>query len=450
MNIENQQIEWKESWRDEYIKWICGFANANGGTLYIGIDNNGVVTGIQEPQKLLETIPNKVKDILGIVVDVNIQAKDGRHYIEIVVEPYPFPVSYKGQYYYRSGSTKLELKGAALDKFLLQKQGKRWDGVPVPNVSIENLSENAFLNFRQKASRSKRLSSEMLQDNDELLLEKLHLTEGNYLKRGAILLFHPDPEKYVTGAFVKIGFFRTDDELVYQDEIHGHLFEQVDKTLDLLLTKYLKANISYDGVTRIETYPFPEAALREALLNAIAHKDYSSGNPIQISVYDDKIMFWNEGQLPENWTVERLLQKHPSVPYNPDVAATFFRSGLIESWGRGTLKILTECSLAQLPPPVFKYDLSGFVIEFKKSNELASGKTSGKASGKASGKTTEKILILISQNQEMTIPELALAIGISERSIERSLNQLQKNHKLERIGGARGGRWNIIDQTQGG
>ncbi|MFH1298058.1 MAG: winged helix-turn-helix transcriptional regulator [Bacteroidota bacterium] len=88
------------------------------------------------------------------------------------------------------------------------------------------------------------------------------------------------------------------------------------------------------------------------------------------------------------------------------------------------------------------YDLSGFVIEFKKSNEITSGKTSGK--------TTEKILILISQNQEITIPELALVIGISERSIERSLNQLQKNHKLERIGGARGGKWNIIDSTQGG
>jgi ATP-dependent DNA helicase RecG len=135
-----------------------------------------------------------------------------------------------------------------------------------------------------------------------------------------------------------------------------------------------------------------------------------------------------------------LFYKHPSVPYNPDVAATFFRSGLIESWGHGTLKILNECSLAQLPPPVFKYDLFGFVIEFKKNKGIASGKTSGKMSGK----TTEKILVLISQNQKINIPELALVIGISERSIERSLNQLQKNHKLERLGGAKGGKWNIL------
>ena len=406
MNIENQHKEWKESWRDEYIKWICGFANANGGVLYIGIDDKGGVTGIPEPQKLLETIPNKVKDILGIVVDVNILSKDDRDYLEIVVEPQPFPVNYKGQYHYRSGSTKLELKGTALDKFLLQKQGKHWDGVPVPNVSVGNLSKNAFINFRTKASRSKRLSSDMLQDNDELIIEKLHLTEGSYLKRAAILLFHPDPEKFVTGAFIKIGFFRTDEDLLYQDEIHGHLFEQVDKTMDLLLTKYLKATISYDGVTRVELFPFPEAALREALLNSIAHKDYSSGNPIQISVYDDHIVFWNEGQLPENWTVERLLHKHPSVPFNPDVAATFFRSGLIESWGRGTLKILNECLLAQLPPPVFKYDLSGFMIEFYQRKEIASGKTSG------------KIHAAIQQNARITIPHLAALIGIAERSVK--------------------------------
>ena len=130
------------------------------------------------------------------------------------------------------------------------------------------------------------------------------------MKRAAVLLFHPDPEKYVTGAFVKIGYFRTDDDLLFQDEIHGHLFEQVERTMDLLLTKYLQASIGYQGLHRVEKFPFPEIALRETLLNAVAHKDYSSGIPIQISVYADKIIFWNEGTLPENWTVEELKKKH--------------------------------------------------------------------------------------------------------------------------------------------
>jgi hypothetical protein len=110
------------------------------------------------------------------------------------------------------------------------------------------------------------------------LIEKLHLLDGDYLKRAAALLFDPDPERFFTGAFVKIGYFRTNADLLYHDEIHGDLFTQVEKTMDLLLTKYLRAGISYRGIQRVETFPVPEAALREALLNAIIHKDYSWGD----------------------------------------------------------------------------------------------------------------------------------------------------------------------------
>src|SRR2546430_15024233 len=91
----------------------------------------------------------------------------------------------------------------------------------------------------------------------------------------AVLLFHPDPEHFIAGAFVKVGYFRTNVDLLYHDEIHGDLFTQVSETMDLLLTKYLKAGISYRGIQRVESLPVPEAALREAILNAILHKDYS-------------------------------------------------------------------------------------------------------------------------------------------------------------------------------
>ena len=111
---------------------------------------------------------------------------------------------------------------------------------------------------------------------------------------------------------------------------------------------------------------YPKDAVREVLLNAIAHKEYSGGVPIQISVYTDKIIIWNEGQLPENWTVKNLLEKHASRPYNPDIANALFRSGYIESWGRGTLKIIRECKQAGIPEPVFSYDSSDISVEFRK------------------------------------------------------------------------------------
>ena len=168
------------------------------------------------------------------------------------------------------------MKGAALDRFLLRKQGLHWDAVPVPHATQSDFDPKALAYFRKRAAFSKRLSPEILQETDVVLIDKLHLKEGTHLKRAAVLLFHADPERFITGAFVKIGFFRSNAELLYHDEVHGDLFTQVNQTLELLLTKYTKAMISYRGVQRFETYPVPEEALREAVLNAIAHKDYAS------------------------------------------------------------------------------------------------------------------------------------------------------------------------------
>ncbi|PWD97494.1 ATP-binding protein [Marinilabilia rubra] len=365
---ENQNIEWKESWRDEYLKWICGFANADGGKIVIGKDDNGNIVGVKNPKKLLEDIPNKVRDILGILVDVNLHETPDGNYIEINVEAYPYPVNYKGQYHYRSGSTKQELKGAALDKFMLQKKGKRWDGVPVPNISTQDLKSETFDFFRKKAVKAQRIDEDVLSDTNDHLIENLQLKENDYIKRAAILLFHSNPEKFVTGAYIKIGYFLSDENLKFQDEVHGNIFEQVEKTMDLLFSKYINSSISYEGLNRVEKYEYPKDAVREALLNSVSHKDYSEGVPIQISVYQDKIIFWNEGKLPDNWTIEKLLTKHPSKPFNPDIANALFRSGYIESWGRGTIKMINECVNFGIPKPIYFYDMSGFWVEFRKEN----------------------------------------------------------------------------------
>jgi len=363
---ESQNIEWKEIWKDEYLKWICGFANANGGKIFIGKNDKGEVVGLKNSKKFLEDIPNKVRDILGILVEVNLHKTGKGEYLEIIVEPQPFAVNYKGQYFYRSGSTKQELKGVALDKFLLEKRGKTWDSVPIPKISATDLKDETLNFFTKRAVKSKRIDESILNENDENILENLKLTEKSLLKRAAVLLFHSDPEKFVTGAFVKIGYFQSDTELIYQDEVHGNLFEQVEKTIEILFTKYIKAIISYEGIHRVETYEYPKDAVREALLNAIAHKDYAYGYPIQISVYDDKLMIWNEGRLPENWTVKKLLQKHSSKPRNPDIANAFFRAGYIEAWGRGTIKIIEQSKKHGLPTPEFKSEGSDFWIIFNK------------------------------------------------------------------------------------
>ena len=362
---ENQNTEWKESWRDEYLKWICGFANATGGKIYIGVNDNGQVVGVADAGKLLEDIPNKVRDVLGIIVDVNLLEENGLKYIEIDVPPYSNPINYKGQYHYRSGSTKQELKFAALNRFILQRTGRHWDEFPIEWAGIEELSANALNRFRKEAARSGRVDEDVLNDHTEHLLHDLRLIdEDGHLNRAALLLFHPDPERFVFGAYIKIGFFRDDKgNLEFQDEVHGALMEQVDKAMDLIKTKYLIYRISYEGISRRETPQFPVEAVRESLMNAVAHKDYASAVPIQISVFPDHITFWNAGQLPESWTTDKLFESHPSTPYNPLIANAFFRSGDIESWGRGYKRILEAVSAYKLLPPKLEM-LSGLMITY--------------------------------------------------------------------------------------
>lgn len=426
---ESQNIEYKSSWRDEYLKWICGFANANGGSIYIGKDDTGKTVGIPDAKKLLEEIPNKVRDTLGILVDVNLHKTTKGNFIEIVIEAYPYPVNYKGQYHYRSGSTKQELKGAALDKFLLQKKGKRWDGAPVPKISVKELKPETLDFFRKRAFKSQRIEEDSLMDTNEHLIENLQLKENEFLKRAAILLFHSNPEKFFTGAYIKIGYFQTDDDLKFQDEIHGNIFEQIEKAMDLLFTKYIKAEISYEGINRVEKFEYPKDAVREALLNAIAHKDYSAGVPIQISVYSDKIIFWNEGQLPENWTVKNLWEKHASRPYNPDIANALFRSGYIESWGRGTIKIIKECKQFGIPEPIFSYDSSDISVEFRK--DIYNEKY---LSGLELNERQLDAILFFKTKREIVTSEYMKRFDITDRTARRDLIELVEKNILTREG----------------
>ncbi len=276
MMVEGQNLEWKSSWRDEYLKWICGFANAQGGVLMIGKNDLGEIVGVRNPLQLLEEIPGKTQSLLGIVVDVNLKSETGGEYLEITVEPSPNPISYRGEYHYRSGSTRQVLRGTALNQFLLRRHGRNWDDAPVPGVGLSELDQRTLVEFRRRDIASGRLQPDVLNESDDDLIEMLRLREGEYLRRAAVLLFHPDPVHFFAGAFVKIGYFRTETDLVYQDVIEGNLFTQVDRTLDLLRTKYSRAEVFYDGIYRREPPPKHPARRCEKRYSTPSHTEITA------------------------------------------------------------------------------------------------------------------------------------------------------------------------------
>ena len=454
---ENQIVEWKSSWRDEWLKWICGYANAQGGTLVVGMDDEGNVVGVDGVKRLSEDIPNKIRYTLGIVPEVNLLEADGLDYIEIVVEPYDMAISYHGKYYYRTGSIKSELTGAELNAFLLKKTGQTWDAVAVPGLTVADLKTDALKLFRKKALESGRLSEAELDVSNEVLLRNLRLFNGSQLMMAAALLFHEDPELWAHSAYVKIGYFeKSDSDLVYQDEVHGPLIEQVDRVIDLLYTKYMKAYIWYDGIQRIETFMFPQDACRELVLNAIQHKNYSQAVTIQISVYPDKIYIYNIGEMPAVITpAEKLYEKHPSVARNPNIAGAFFRSGMVESWGRGYDKVIAACERVGAVLPAVEANFGGLMVRIDESpkyqelrlerSDLSQPReTEGETDNETEDDLAAAILALLTTDGSITQLDLTRKTGRHRSSITRTLKQLKDDGLIERVGSDRAGYWRVL------
>ena len=446
---EKQNIEWKETWKEDYLKWICGFANAQGGKIYIGKNDDGTVTGITNAKKLLEDIPNKVRDVLGIIVDVNLYSEENKDYLEIVTLPSSYPVNYKGEYHYRSGSTKQLLKGAALTQFLFEKTGITWDSIPLDNLSADDFWRDSFDIFRKQAILSKRMDEKDLNMTNEQLLDSLGLIKDGKILRAGMMLFHQNPEKWINGSYIKIGFFESDSEISYMDEIHGSLISQADKVIDLIFTKYLKANISYEGVTRIETYPFPKAAIREAVYNAIVHKNYATQIPIQISIYKDKLYISNDCILPSGWTVETLMGKHRSKPFNPNIANGFFRAGFIETWGRGIEKICEACKNYGTTLPEYTVYPEDIMIKFEALNTAKNiakniAKNTANSSKNKIEENTPIVLEFLRQYPKTTQKNIIENLNISKRTLERIISLLKEDGYIERIGNNRSGYWKIL------
>ena len=445
---ESQNIEWKESWRDEYLKWICGFANAQGGKIYIGKKDDGTVSGVRDARKLMENIPNKIQNKLGIVADVNLLTENGVEYIEIAVSPWAFPVNYDGEYHYRSGSTKQQLHGSALTNFLMSKTGMKWDAATVDNITVDDLDKESFDIFRREALRSGRMTKNDLEIPNTELLDKLDLLVDGKLKRAGALCFYRNAEKIISGCYVKIGKFEG-SELLYQDEVHGSLLLMADRVIDLIYLKYLKAAISYYKETRVETYPFARDAVREAVYNALIHCNWADNIPIQIRIEEDVMYISNSSLLPFGWTEETLMGSHSSKPFNPDIANVFYRAGYIESWGRGIQKICDACKNLGADEPEYIVHGEDIMVKFRalQSAIVSDPKVPKHQStadfGALDDALVQKILEVLRHEPEISQSEMAEELGTTRRVIQKKMILLKEAGRIERVSGKRYGYWII-------
>ena len=416
---EQQNIEYKTSWHDDCLKWICGFANANGGTLYIGKDDNGNAVDVSDYKKLMEDLPNKIRDILGVMAEVNLRQDNGRHCIEIIIPPYSVPISFRGRYYYRSGATKQELIGNALNEFLLKKSGKTWDDVVESRAAITDIDEESIVRFLKASEKAGRLPEDENLPLPELL-EQLMLFENVQLKRAAIVLFGKDPGKFYANMTVKIGRFgKIDDDLKFEESEEGNLIHCLQEVPAQLNRKFFTKSIDFEGLQRIEKGEYPVAALREMLLNALVHRDYMGSN-IQIRMYDDRFCIWNEGFLPEGLSLEALKRQHPSRPRNPIIADVCFKGGYIDAWGRGILKMINACKQAGLPEPEIKEQDGGLLVILFKDRY-----TEGQLSKLGLSGRQVKAVLYVKENGKIINSQYQRICQISKATATRDIKELE-------------------------
>ncbi|MDY4611951.1 MAG: putative DNA binding domain-containing protein [Sphaerochaetaceae bacterium] len=460
---ENQTTEFKSKLNDKCFRTCCAFANTDGGKLYLGYDDDGNLTGLVDTKDSITDLPNTLRNKLDLYVSIYACSQDGKDYVEITIPKVDHPIFYEGKIYVRVGSTNQLLEGNDLIEFILRKSKGSWDDVTVDAVSLDDLDEESFRIFRTEGLKNKRISEEDAGLDQVKLLEKMSLIRNGKLTRATVLLFYSHPEYFFSGAHIKLGYFNDDGLLRYQDELYGSLLSLAKKIEEILVLKYMYATIDYDGLTRVETLPYAREAIREGILNALMHNNYMSAQPIAIRVSPRELRISNMCIFPSGWTEKTLFSIHESRQLNPNVAAGFFRAGMVERFGSGIRKILDFSKTNGNPKPSYTIYPEMITLNMPSRPEnikLAlnnDGTVNGTVNDTVNGTVKAKIdklserekqiLNILERNQHVTLSEISAVIGVSRRTVNRDIIKLKAEELLTREGSDKQGRWTIIKEV---
>ena len=423
---ESEYLEFKEKWRDEHLKTLAALAFLNGGSLILGIDDKHNVIGIDNSEKLLEDIPSKIREKLGLTPSVKCIKINGKKVIIVEIKPLQLPISYNGKYYSRSGSTTVEISGSELAHLLLSKFGKNWDALP-SDANFEDINIETVNIFKSLAR--KRIPNISDIDSVEKVFTNLKLiTEDNKITRAGLLLFGTEPNRFFISAKARIGRFKTPAIILDTVIAEGNLFNQLERAVEAI-KKHMSVRFEIKGIEREDIWDFPIEAIREAVINALIHKDYLSTAEIQIRIYDDRIWMWNPGKLPEQLSIEDLKREHSSYPKNPLIANAFYLAGFIELWGSGTKRIVDLCKEQNLPEPDYKEEQGGFSVYFYK--DIYTEENLRKT---GLNERQIKAVLYVKEKEEITNTKYQEICGVKKRQATDDLKYLTNKKILKRIG----------------
>jgi ATP-dependent DNA helicase RecG len=446
--METQNMERKESWSSEWLKTVCAFANTEGGALIIGIRDNGVVIGVKDPHYVMKLIPDDIRNKLDVKVSVEAVIIENRTCIKITVERGDSYIDLDGVFYKRVGNTTQKVKGKGLESWILSNMRMTWADLPVKDVKIGDLSQEAIDFFVNTGIESGRMSPEAAKQDNTTILEHYKLMDENGLRNSAAILFLKEPRFSYPPAVVRIGAFTEDDKFIRHDLISCAVVLQPDRALKVMLDQYILGKDELKGAMLVRGYPYPVRALREALINAIIHRDYSGRIATYVRVYPDRVKISNPGSLPMGWTTENLFKCHKSEPRNPTIADVFHDMGFIEQWGSGIETIRDECKAKGLPEPEYEVADDGVEITFRLPEKKDDGMIIKPAVDLSDLTDTETtVYTIISKGNMSTTSEISEVTGIPLRTAERSVANLVEKGLVQRVGGKRYGKWVAVPKS---
>lgn len=415
---ESETVEWKQSlgeWK-EIVETCAAFATAQGGTVYVGISPQGERIGVQIGHGTLEDLANKIK----LNTDppqyptIITYGHESSAIIEITIEQNPIkPVWAFGRPMKRVGKTNQFLRRDEAHRLLEVTSGRTWDKFSCEAFMAKNIDRKTVKEFLDRAEIPLNTSLDDLGKN-------LRIVSGSMFYNAAVLLFGKCPQNYFIEAQVKCARFKGTDSVDFIDEqtFEGNILRQLQDALAFVKRNTRQA-IRVTGKPEHDVIPeYPVEAVREAIINALCHRNYADVGTIQVRIYDDRLEVWNPGNLPHDLTLRKLHYPHASRPRNPLIANALFRARYIEHWGTGTLRIIKACKPQNIKVE-FAVDMGNFIVTLRKyddkvESKVESGVELPTQSPTQSGDPVTRLLSAL-QTGELSSGELRTMLGIKHR-----------------------------------
>lgn len=422
--IESETLELKTSLSElnDIIETITAFANVKGGELYIGINPNGKVVGISLGANTIENLASDIRRDTdpSVFPNIDVVKIGNKDVIKITVQEFPIkPVFTKGKVFIRVGKSNQKASADEIRKLINAHSLRKWDR-QTNRIPLTEISSSLLKSFLSRIEEESDIKFDGKR-NKELILKRFELIDGKRLTNASVLLFSKNPQMYFISSFVKCAKFKGTEAIDFEDfqDIKGSLIEQIPAVLNFI-RKHINVRIEIKGKPeRDEIWEIPKDALREAVINAICHRDYESTANVQIRIFNDRIEIWNPGILPPEITLEQLKTEHPSIPRNELIAQTFYRLRLIENWGTGTNRIIRLCKEAGVSAPIFSERVGTFIVTFKRGSiPISIFESELTENQQAIVKYLEKV-------KEVSASKMASVLELDIRTIHRNAKKLK-------------------------